>query len=153
MKFRVKKATKNRTCIVSAAPYHPYQRCKAQGHVEFFSDFNKDSLFGVITFYQHKYENKVIVDGIFTTDIGIDGIKTSDGRPRYTAELYNEDEEMIFDLTSAVFNNAIQLVSIKKELINLEICGDEGIIGKAVVLKRGGEEIARAEVYRLDPIV
>ncbi|CAI2161398.1 19792_t:CDS:2 [Funneliformis geosporum] len=113
------------TIIVSAAPY---QRCREEGHVEFFPDFNKDSLFGLITFYQHKHENKVIVDGIFATDIGVEGIKTSDGKSRYTAELYNENEEMIFDLTSPVFDNAIQLVTTEKQLTNLQICGDEGVI-------------------------
>jgi hypothetical protein len=133
------------TVISSAAP------CGIQGHVEFFPEFNKDSLSGVITFIENKAGDKVVVDGIFTTDIGIDGIKTEDGNPRYTAELYDKKGRKLYDLTAPVFNNAIELVSFKNQYADLQICNkaNDSIIGKVVIIKRDGEEIARAEIYQL----
>ena len=123
--------------------------CKIQGHVEFFPDFNKDSLSGVITFSETKEGDKVIVDGIFATDIGIDGIKTKDNKPLYTAELYdNKGKKKLYDLTSSVFHNAIELVSLKIQYADLQICSaNDSIIGKVVVIKRDKHEVARAEIY------
>jgi hypothetical protein len=136
------------TNITSAAVIND-SPCTIEGHVEFFSDFNKDYLSGVITFRENKAGNKVIVDGIFATDIGIDGIKDEDGNPRYKAELYNEKGVLIYDLTDSVFNNAIELVSFNKQYAYLQICSSDSIIGKVVVIKRDREEIARAEIYKL----
>ncbi|GBB99890.1 hypothetical protein RclHR1_03670010 [Rhizophagus clarus] len=125
--------------------------CRKQGHVEFFPDFNKDNLYGVITFSESSTNNKVIVDGIFSVVIGgVDGIKTEDGDPRYTAELYNKNGIKLYDLTESVFHNAMELVSFNRQYANLQICDEKnGIIGNLVVIKRGGEEIARAEIYEL----
>ena len=123
--------------------------CSIEGHVEFFSDFNKDSLFGVITFRENTSGNKVLVDGIFATDIGVDGIKDEDGKPLYRAELYNKNGNLLYDLTDSVFSNAIELVSFKKQYANLQICGSDSIIEKVVVIKRDGDEIARAGIYSL----
>src|SRR3954451_13286599 len=110
------------TVITSAAP------CGTQGHVEFFPEFNKDSLFGVVTFIENKAGNKVVVDGIFATDIGVDGIKTEDGNPRYTAELYDNKGQKLYDLTEPVFNNAIELVSFNNQYANLQICSETNSI-------------------------
>ncbi|CAB4394405.1 hypothetical protein RhiirA5_357567 [Rhizophagus irregularis] len=135
------------TVITSAAVIN--SPCKIEGHVEFFPDFNKDYLSGVITFSENKGGDKVIVDGIFTTDIGVDGIKDEDGNPRYRAELYNNKGVLLYDLTDSVFNNAIELVSFNKQYANLQICGSNSIIDKVVVIKKDGDEIARAEIYEL----
>jgi len=138
--------------IISTVPILN-QHCGTEGRVQFLPEFNKDYLSGVIGFSENKSGDKILVDGIFSTDIGIDGIKTADGTPRYTAELYNNKGAKLFDLTSSVFDNAIELVSLKKQFITLQICGKNSIIGKVVVIKRDHEEIARAEIYRLKPNV
>ncbi|GBB95452.1 hypothetical protein RclHR1_02540006 [Rhizophagus clarus] len=136
------------TSIISAAEIT--SNCTIEGYVEFFPEYNKDSLSGVITFREEPEEEfKVSVDGIFTTDIGIDGIKNEDGNLRYKAELYDENEVFLYDLTNSVFNNAIELVTFEKQYIDLQICGSDSIINKVVVIKRDGEEIARAEIYKL----
>jgi hypothetical protein len=124
--------------------------CRRQGHVEFFPDFNKDNLFGVITFSETSGD-KVVVDGIFSVLIGgVDGIKTEDGEPRYTAELYNKKGVKLYDLTEPVFHNAIELVSFNRQYADLRICDEKNsVIGNIVVIKRSGDEIARAEIYEL----
>ena len=137
------------TVITSAAVIK--EPCRTQGHAEFFPDFNEDSLSGVITFTETNGGDKVIVDGIFATDIGIDGIKTEDGNPLYTAELYDDEGKKLYDLTDSVFNNAIELVSFETQYADLQICSktNSSIIGKVVVIKRDEDEIARAEIYQL----
>jgi len=139
------------TVITSAAVING--PCMKEGHVEFFPDFNKDYLSGVITFREDISGNKINVEGIFTTDIGIDGIKDEDGKPRYKAELYNDEGVLLYDLTKPVFNNAIELVSFNQQFANLQICSDNSIIGKVVVIKRDGDEVARSEIYELLNII
>ncbi|RIA90772.1 hypothetical protein C1645_769079 [Glomus cerebriforme] len=135
------------TIITTAAVIK--QPCTTEGHVEFFPDFNKDFLSGVITFSETSSGDRVTVDGIFATDIGVDGIK-DDEKPLYTAELYDNKGVLLYDLTDSVFNNAIELVSFDKQYANLQICSPtNSIIGKVVVVKRDGDEIARAEIYSL----
>src|SRR5947208_5566352 len=83
------------------------RRCKTEGHVEFFPDFNKDDLYGVIKFTETGTIGKIIVTGIFSTVVGgVDGIKTKDGKPLYTAELYDKKGTKLYDLTAPVFDNA-----------------------------------------------
>lgn len=52
-------------------------------------------------------------------------------------------------MTDSVFNNAIELVTFEKQYVDLQICSPDSIINKVVVIKRDGEEIARAEIYKL----
>ncbi|PKK71237.1 hypothetical protein RhiirC2_745018 [Rhizophagus irregularis] len=138
---------------LEAKPEKPEKKkiCRRQGHVEFFPDFNKDNIYGVITFSETSGNNKVVVDGIFSVLIGgIDGIKTEDGEPRYTAELYNKKGTKLYDLTNPVFHNAMELVSFNRQYANLSICDEKNsIIGNIVIIKKSGDEIARAEIYEL----
>jgi hypothetical protein len=110
--------------------------------VEFFPEFNQDYLYGVITFAEIE-SDKVDVDGIFSTIIGgVDGIKTKEGKPRYIAELYNNEGVRLYDLTALVFDNAIELVSFNKKYAKLQICNEiNSIIGKVMVIKRGEKEL------------
>jgi len=138
------------TVITLEAKPEKTKICRRQGHVQFFPDFNKDNLYGVIKFTETS-GNKVIVDGIFSTVIGgVDGIKTEDGKSRYTAELYDKIGTKLYDLTKPVFHNAMELVSFSKQYANLLVCNEtNSIIGNVVIIKRSGNEIARAEIYEL----
>ncbi|CAG8600896.1 24156_t:CDS:1, partial [Racocetra persica] len=126
----------------------PPSKCKISGNVRFIPQYNIDNLFGIISFTEVLDGNETIVDGVFSTPIGVSGIKTISGEPVYTAELLNMDE-MIYDLTVPVFNNAIELVTPVPYLVPLTICGKDSIIGKTVVIKRKGKEIARAVISAL----
>ena len=123
--------------------------CRKQGHLEFFPEYNQDNLFGVVTFTEVVGGDRVVVNGLFSTIVGgVDGIKTEDGQPRYTAELYDTKGAKLYDLTVPIFHNAMELVSFNKQYANLQICNEKNsIIGKMVVIKRDGNEIARAEIY------
>ncbi|CAG8669419.1 4078_t:CDS:1, partial [Racocetra fulgida] len=122
----------------------PLSKCKISGNVRFIPQYNIDNLFTEVL-----DGNETIVDGVFSTPIGVSGIKTISGKPVYTAELLNMDEIMIYDLTVPVFNNAIELVTPVPYLAPLTICGKDSIIGKTVVIKRQGKEIARAVISAL----
>ncbi|CAG8684117.1 24075_t:CDS:1 [Cetraspora pellucida] len=126
----------------------PLSKCKISGSVRFIPQYNIDNLFGVISFTEVLDGNETIVDGVFSTPVGVSGIKTTKGKPVYTAELLHMDE-MIYDLSVPVFNNAIELVTPVPYLAPLTICGKDSIIGKTVVIKREGKEIARAEISAL----
>ncbi|RIA95144.1 hypothetical protein C1645_734298 [Glomus cerebriforme] len=124
--------------------------CRKLAHVEFLPEFNIDNLYGVIKFTETSKQNNVIVDGIFTSVIGgVDAIIAEDGQSRYTAELYDKKGRKLYDLTQPVFHNAMELVSFEKQYANLTICNGNSIIGKVVIIKRDGDEIAKAEVYEL----
>ncbi|RIB15727.1 hypothetical protein C2G38_1561892 [Gigaspora rosea] len=126
----------------------PLSKCKMSGSARFIPQYNIDNLFGIISFTEVLDGNESIVDGAFSTPLGVVGIKTMSGKPVYTAELLLKDEK-VYDLTSPLFDNAMELVTPVPYLVPLSICGANSIIGKTVVIKRGGKEIARTNISAL----
>ncbi|CAG8781238.1 21823_t:CDS:1, partial [Dentiscutata erythropus] len=126
----------------------PLSNCKISGNARFIPQYNIDNLFGIISFTEVLDGNESIVDGAFSTPLGVVGIKTMSGKPVYTAELFFKDEK-VYDLTGPIFNNAMELVTPIPYLVPLTICGNNSIIGKTIIIKRGGKEIARADISAL----
>ncbi|CAG8449723.1 16846_t:CDS:2 [Dentiscutata erythropus] len=111
--------------------------CKLSGMIKFSPRHNTDELFGIIMFKEVILDDdlQTQIDGFLTTPIGIDGLKTEEGKYVYTAGIFKENEK-IYDITEPLFRGAVELVTKVPKTVNLTICGENSIIGKTLALNR-----------------